>query len=159
MRVLCAIGMRDGPEMVTQVRQILGGRLDLLILHVIDTEARLGLKKALGGPGTLRPAERPRQEQAMNAAEEAAGKAALEETYQAALEAQFHAEIMAQRGRPEQAIIQTALDWHADLIVIWASEGLQGRPQIGPASVGHTARFVLDHAPCNVLYLRPAGSE
>ena len=154
MRVLCAIGMRDGPEMITQIQHILGGSLDLLILHVIDTEARLGLQKALGGPGLLRPGERPRQGQAINAAEEAAGKTALEETLQAAGKAQFHAETMLQRGRPEQVIIQTGRDWQADLIVIWASEGLQGRPQIGPASVGHTARFVLDHAPCNVLYLR-----
>ena len=61
MRVLCAIGMRDGPEMITQIQHILGGSLDLLILHVIDTEARLGLQKALGGPGMLRPGERPRQ--------------------------------------------------------------------------------------------------
>ena len=156
MRILCAIGMRDGPEMIGQIQQILGDGLDLLILHVIDTEARQGLKKALGGPGLRRPGERPRQGEAMNAAEEAAGKAALEETLQAAGKAQFHAETAMQRGRPEQAIIQTARDWHADLIVIWASDGLQGRPQIGPASVGHTARFVLDHAPCNVLYLRPA---
>jgi nucleotide-binding universal stress UspA family protein len=157
MRVLCAIGMRNGPEMITQIQHILGGSLDLLILHVIDPEARLGMKKALGGPGLLRPTERPGREHAMDVAEEAAAKTTLEEAILAAGKAQFHAETMLQRGRPEQVIIQAGRDWHADLIVIWASEGLQGRPQIGPASVGHTARFVLDHAACNVLFLRPRG--
>jgi nucleotide-binding universal stress UspA family protein len=141
--------------MIAQIQQILGGRPDLLILHVIDPEPRLGLKKVLGGPpGLHRPGELPRQEQALDAAEEAAGKAALEEAYQAAVEAHYQAEMSMLRGRPEQVIVQSGRDWRADLIVIWANEGLQGRPQIGPASVGHTARFVLDHAPCNVLYLR-----
>jgi len=29
-----------------------------------------------------------------------------------------------------------------------------GGPTLGPKSVGHVARFVLDHAPCPVLLLR-----
>ena len=37
---------------------------------------------------------------------------------------------------------------------IRASEGSAGHPRLGPASVGHTARFVIDHAPCDVLLLR-----
>jgi hypothetical protein len=28
-------------------------------------------------------------------------------------------------------------------------------PPTGPPSVGHTARFVVDHAPCPVLLVRP----
>lgn len=42
------------------------------------------------------------------------------------------------------------------LICISAREGSEGHPHIGPASVGHTARFVLDNAPCDVLLLRDA---
>jgi nucleotide-binding universal stress UspA family protein len=44
--------------------------------------------------------------------------------------------------------------WTCQLIAIQASQGTQGRPHIGPESVGHIARFVLDHAPCDVLLLR-----
>jgi nucleotide-binding universal stress UspA family protein len=40
------------------------------------------------------------------------------------------------------------------LVVLRASQGAAGVPRIGPASVGHTARFVLDHAPCDVLLVR-----
>jgi nucleotide-binding universal stress UspA family protein len=58
------------------------------------------------------------------------------------------------QGRPEEIIVQVAHERQADLIVIWAREGAVGRAPIGPASVGHTTRFVLDHAGCDVLLLR-----
>jgi nucleotide-binding universal stress UspA family protein len=51
-------------------------------------------------------------------------------------------------------ILQIAEDAKVSLISMWAREGTEGHPHIGPASVGHTARFVLDHAPCDVLLLR-----
>jgi hypothetical protein len=31
-------------------------------------------------------------------------------------------------------------------------------PHLGPKSIGHVARFVLDHAPCPVLLVRPLSS-
>jgi nucleotide-binding universal stress UspA family protein len=57
-------------------------------------------------------------------------------------------------GRPEQEIIRTANEQRASLIVVGARYRGAGRPLIGPQSVGHVARFVLDHAPCDVLLLR-----
>jgi hypothetical protein len=42
----------------------------------------------------------------------------------------------------------------SQLIVIFARELPQAHPGVGPASVGHTARFVLDHAPADILLLR-----
>jgi nucleotide-binding universal stress UspA family protein len=62
------------------------------------------------------------------------------------------------RGKPEQVIVQVAQEQRCGLIAIQASEGAAGRPQLGPRSVGHTARFVLDHAPCDVLLLRASES-
>jgi nucleotide-binding universal stress UspA family protein len=59
-----------------------------------------------------------------------------------------------QHGKPEQVIVKMAQTWTCQLIAIQSSQGTQGRPQIGPESVGHIARFVLDHAPCDVLLLR-----
>lgn len=57
-------------------------------------------------------------------------------------------------GRPEQEIIRIANEQHASLIVVGARYRGAGRPLIGPESIGHVARFVLDHAPCDVLLLR-----
>jgi nucleotide-binding universal stress UspA family protein len=56
------------------------------------------------------------------------------------------AERDARRGRPEDEVI-AALDG-ADLLVL-ARDGDRSRP--GPKSIGHATRFVLDHAPCDVL--------
>jgi nucleotide-binding universal stress UspA family protein len=64
------------------------------------------------------------------------------------------AEKLSREGRPEQEIVQCASVWHADLIVICPRSPAFGGPALGPKSVGHVARFVLDHAPCPVLLLR-----
>ena len=49
--------------------------------------------------------------------------------------------------------------YNHDVIVIGAREGYGDPTQIGPRSVGHVARFVLDHAPCPVLLVRPRAHE
>jgi nucleotide-binding universal stress UspA family protein len=64
------------------------------------------------------------------------------------------AETLSREGRPEQEIIQCTSEWNADLIVICPRSPAFGGPALGPKSVGHVARFVLDHAPCPVLLLR-----
>jgi nucleotide-binding universal stress UspA family protein len=57
-------------------------------------------------------------------------------------------------GRPEWEIVETAAGWRADLVGLCARSRYDGFEMIGPASVGHVARFVVDHAPCPVLLLR-----
>ncbi len=64
------------------------------------------------------------------------------------------AETLSREGRPEHEIIQCAAEWHADLIIICPRSPAFGSPVVGPKSIGHVARFVLDHAPCPVLLLR-----
>ena len=170
MKVLCAIGMQGGPEIILRVREVIGVQHELYLLHVIDTGPRHTLEEYLHGPGLLRhpplpphepgplhrppPPPPPGRERPIDEAEQAAGRAALEEASQEAERAGFHIQTDIQRGRPEQVIVQMAQSWGCQLIAIQASEGTQGRPQIGPESVGHIARFVLDHAPCDVLLLR-----
>jgi nucleotide-binding universal stress UspA family protein len=61
-------------------------------------------------------------------------------------------------GRAEREIVQCAIAWQADLILVCPRRMVVDRPQIGPKSVGHVARFVLDHAPCPVLLVRMAGA-
>ncbi|MGI8589346.1 MAG: universal stress protein [Chloroflexia bacterium] len=58
------------------------------------------------------------------------------------------------RGRPEHEIIRAAAELGSDLLVVGARYKAGPRPPSGPPSVGHVARFVLDHAPCDVLLLR-----
>jgi nucleotide-binding universal stress UspA family protein len=71
-----------------------------------------------------------------------------------------HHEIERKReGWPEREIIQCAFEWNADLIIICSRSAAFGGPALGPKSVGHVARFVLDHAPCPVLLVRLPGMQ
>lgn len=64
-------------------------------------------------------------------------------------------ETLQRAGRPEREIVNCAAAWSADIIVICPRALNHGAPPLGPKSVGHVARFVLDHAPCPVLLVRP----
>jgi len=70
-----------------------------------------------------------------------------------------NAETLHREGRPEREIVQLAAEWYADVIVICPRAPTWDGPRMGPKSVGHVARFVLDHAPCLVLLVRPLSSE
>ena len=65
------------------------------------------------------------------------------------------AETLEREGRPEVEIVNLAAEWRADLVLVCSRAAFRGIENIGPKSVGHVARFVLDHAPCPVLLLRP----
>ncbi|HEY2972054.1 MAG TPA: universal stress protein [Pyrinomonadaceae bacterium] len=153
MHVLCPIGQRGGPELVQRLAEVLDKGAELLLLHVIDTGPRHDLKHLIEG---LRhgPASIPGRGPELSAAEETAGETSLAETQAAAEAAGFGAQSRLAKGRPEDVIMQVAREESVSLICISAREGAEGHPHIGPASVGHTARFVLDHAPCDVLLLR-----
>ena len=58
-------------------------------------------------------------------------------------------------GRPEQEIVRYLDRIAADVAVLGALPG--GQP--GPASIGHVARFVLDHTRCSVLLVRPGAAR
>lgn len=155
MLVLCAIGNRGGPEIVERVAERLSPEFELLLLHVVDTGPRHDLKHLIQG---LRHGSTPEhvRKGELTAAEESTGTASLTEAEESARTAGLRARALLVRGRPEEIILKVANDEAVSLICISAREGAEGHPHIGPASVGHTARFVLDHAPCDVLLLRDA---
>ena len=124
-----------------------------MLLHVVDTGPRHDLKHLIQGLRHGPAPDRVREGKLM-AAEESTGKSSLAETEAAAEAVGFTTRTSLVRGRPEEAILKVAADEQVTLICISAREGAEGHPHIGPASVGHTARFVLDHAPCDVLLLR-----
>jgi nucleotide-binding universal stress UspA family protein len=63
-------------------------------------------------------------------------------------------ELARRRGRPEREVVSVAA-LGADLLVL-ARDGDLSR--LGPHSLGHATRFVVDHAPCPVLLVWPDGA-
>jgi nucleotide-binding universal stress UspA family protein len=164
MNVLCAVGIRGGAELVRRLGEVAGTGHELHLLHVTDVGPRHLLDHLRHGPERppappAHPAGRPAppppaREQRLGEAEEAAAAAALGEARAEAERAGFRCQVHAVRGRPEQEVVALAAQLGCRLVAIRASEGAAGMPRLGPGSVGHTARFVLDHAPCDVLLVR-----
>ncbi|GAC1358073.1 MAG: hypothetical protein NVSMB38_40930 [Ktedonobacteraceae bacterium] len=155
MRVLCCL---DG----TNVEQISNAIVTLVpqdtltlgFIYVIDTRPHQEMERRTG-PLLRRPSpDSPRLER-MHQAEEGAAQEILEE----ARGIHPDAEIVYRKGQPERVIVNYAVEWNADLIVICPRSPQSGGPIIGPKSVGHIARFVVDHAPCPVLLVRTVMRE
>jgi nucleotide-binding universal stress UspA family protein len=88
-----------------------------------------------------------------------AERAASEDILKAGLGYLPQAETLLRQGRPGLEIVNAAAEWRADVILICPRAEYGEPPHIGPRSIGHVARFVLDHAPCPVLLLRPLAGE
>ena len=150
MRVLCCL---DGTNieyvsralftLITAVERTIG------LLYVTDSGPHHEIERKRKGLLRPRHQSRPLQEKIQSAEVSAA-----QDILQEGLRYLTQAETLSREGRPEQEIIQCASDWHADLIVICPRSPAFGGPTLGPKSIGHVARFVLDHAPCPVLLLR-----
>ena len=59
----------------------------------------------------------------------------------------IHAEDAVADGNPAHRLVEAAVNWDADLIVV----GHHGRSGLERLLVGSVARAVLYHAPCSVL--------
>jgi nucleotide-binding universal stress UspA family protein len=90
---------------------------------------------------------------------EQAGLAATQDVLNEGLRYLPNAETFQRQGRPEREIVNVAAEWQADLVIICPRGEYGGKPSIRPKSVGHVARFVLDHAPCPVLLVRRLARE
>ncbi|HZU70675.1 MAG TPA: universal stress protein [Ktedonobacteraceae bacterium] len=150
MRVLCCLDGTNIEEISKAVSTMLQSEARTIgLLYVIDSGPQGEMERQR--ERFLRPPHppAPRREQ-MRQAEVASAQDILEEG------ARYfsNAERLQREGRPEREIVQCAADWLADLIVICPRSPKNPGPPIGPKSVGHVARFVLDHAPCPVLLVR-----
>ncbi len=151
MRVLSCV---DGTN-TEQVSRAVGTLLKaeartIAVLYVTDIGPEVQMEQQR--ERHLRPPHPPlpRREQ-MRRAEGMAAQEILEEGSRSL----GGAELLRRTGRPEREIVQAAVEWQADVIVICSRSTSGGGPPLGPKSVGHVARFVLDHAPCPVLLVRP----
>jgi nucleotide-binding universal stress UspA family protein len=61
------------------------------------------------------------------------------------------AEQLSRRGRVEQEVVR-AVAGSVDVLVV-ARDG--DRSRLGPKSLGHATRFIVDHAPCAVMLVWP----
>ena len=155
MRVLCCL---DGTN-VEQVRKATAmlatsEPLRLGLLYVIDTSPREDIGRLRERFLRQREPPGPREQQMRQTEQEAAREILAE-----GLRYLAGAEALQRQGRPEREIVNAAAEWRADLVMIGARAEYDEKPVIGPKSVGHVARFVLDHAPCPVLLVRPFTRE
>lgn len=151
MRVLCCIDGTNVEQVSKAVGALLGTETRTIgVLYVTDTGPEVQMERHR--ERFLRPPHPPlpRREQ-MRQAEEASAQEILEEGSRYL----GGAEMLRRTGRPEREIVQAAVEWQADVLVICSRSPQGGGPPLGPKSVGHVARFVLDHAPCPVLLVRP----
>jgi nucleotide-binding universal stress UspA family protein len=155
MRALCCL---DGTNIgqISKVTEILSKTTaaTYCMLYVVDTGPRKEIEYTR--QRFLRPPGPPSlREDEMQQAE----KASAEDILNEGLRHLPGAETLQRKGRPEREIVNTAAEWQADLVVICARAEYGGKTTIGPKSVGHVARFILDHAPCPVLLLRPPARD
>jgi nucleotide-binding universal stress UspA family protein len=156
MQILCAIGVRRGAELVRRAAERIGAPADYVLVHVIDVGPRRGMQQVrerFRPPPHHPPPPTPPHERESDEAEQASGEESLHEALDAAQALGLHVETRLERGEPEHVVVQIAQQLNADLIVVHAHER-GGQPAQGPGSVGHSTRFILDHAPCDVLLLR-----
>ena len=150
MRVLCCLDGQNIEQISGAVSSFLSMKdLTLGLLYVVDSGPQADMERQRGRLFRSHELARPRREQ-MRQAEQEAAQTVLEEG-----ERYLNgAEALLREGRPEREIVNCAAAWRADLIVICPRSPQDRNLELGPKSVGHVARFVLDHAPCPVLLLR-----
>jgi nucleotide-binding universal stress UspA family protein len=147
MRALVWITEDTWEGCVDRARALLRDDAEVTLLHVapIDVE-----EIATGAGARLlgrRPPPRPGPPLRAIAAEEA-------EALLAAASARLGrpATTVARRGPIEREVVEACVG--VDLLVL----ARNGKPRLEPKSVGHYSRFVLDHAPCDVLLVWPEGA-
>jgi nucleotide-binding universal stress UspA family protein len=158
-RFLVAIAGTEDVGLPDQVARVVGAGghdLEITLIHVAETAPReLAAHDPMFRRGPWPVAGRTEIEQRMTDADEA-GAAALmslwQERFESALPGIKTTHLVA-RGRPEQEIVAAARRLGVDGVVLCARP-ISGPTELGPRSVGHVARFVVDHSPVAVLLVR-----
>jgi nucleotide-binding universal stress UspA family protein len=151
MRILCCLDGTNSEQISKVLATMVDGTKQAVgLLYVVDSSPHREMERKR--EGLMRP-RRPggSLDERMRQAE----MAAIQEILSEGLHYIPGAEMLQRTGNPEREIVLQAAEWKADLIIICPRSLESGGPQIGPKSVGHVARFVLDHAPCPVLLVRP----
>ena len=156
---LVALAGTEDPALPQQVANAVGpdgSAMELTLLHVEETGPR---ELAAYHPAVRRglwplPKKTVIEHRLADADHEATAAllAVWHEKFAAALPGIKITHLVAQ-GRPEQEIIAAAERLNADAVILCARPRT-GPTEPGPRSVGHVARFVVDHSPVPVLLIR-----
>lgn len=147
MRVLVWLVEDTWEATIAQARVLLPEDVEITLLHVSPVEAEDVLHGVRAGLLGRHPHPPPDEPAAVKAISEEAAARLL-----SAAQAQMGrpSRTLSRRGRVEREVIAAA-DGH-DLLVL-ARDG--DHAHLGPRSLGHQARFVVDHAGCQVLLVWP----
>ncbi len=151
--LICLDGYRTA-DFLTAAQATLAASMEWLVLHVSDTRPVEEAERALGGlpgrgPGRHRAETHLRHSVAWSEGEV---QTAAAEWLQAN---ERTSEVLLRRGRPEREVIRVAEERAVALIALGGGHGRAGRyPGPGPYPLSPVARFVVDHARCDVLLLR-----
>jgi nucleotide-binding universal stress UspA family protein len=142
MRALVWITEASWQACVDQARRLLPADAEVTILHVAasDVEQLAGHP----GPGRLGRHRPPPPGPTVREISDAEARSLLEA---AAERFGRGSQTVARRGRIEREVLEAADELPADVLVL----ARDGAPRREPKSVGHFARFVVDHAGCPVL--------
>ena len=136
----------------------------VVLLHIVDSGPAHDLERwrqrfvGMGERGARLLAEMMQAEQEQGDEVLAAARTVLAARWPGGVSGADQIEGVTLRGNPEHEIVRAASAMSLDLILVCARRARQpgeSPAPSGPKSVGHTARFVLDHAPCPVLLIRP----
>jgi nucleotide-binding universal stress UspA family protein len=142
MRALVWITEESWQATIAAAAEVVPAGAEVTLVHVTGGDAEALARGARSGLlGRTRGSEAPPEQ--LRSISETAARALLAD---AAALLGYSAEQVALRGRPEREVVAAAA--RADLLVM-SRDGDRSRP--GPRSVGHAARFVLDHVTCRVL--------
>jgi nucleotide-binding universal stress UspA family protein len=146
MTVIVWVAEGTWPGCVDAARRLVPADAAVELLHVTAEDAPGAARGAYAGLlGRGHPGRDPGERLAELAAESAAELLAA-----AASRLGRPCSRARRRGRPEREVVAAAAG--ADLLVL-ARDG--DRSRLGPRSLGHASRFVVDHAPCPVLLAWP----
>ncbi len=158
-RFLVALAGTEDPALPQQVAKVVGpgaSAVEVTLLHVEESGPR---ELAAYHPAVRRgPWPLPKKAEVEHRLADAddEGAAALlaiwHERFAAALPGIKITHLVAQ-GRPEQEIIAAAGRLNPGVLIL-SPRPRTGPTEPGPRSVGHVARFVLDHSPVPVLLIR-----
>jgi nucleotide-binding universal stress UspA family protein len=151
--LICLDGYRVA-EVLDAAYSTLDPSLVWLLVFVSDTRPEAELTRALSrlpgrGPG------RQRAEARMHETDQWSEASVREEARAWLTGAGREAEMIVTNGRPEREILRVAEERGVEVVALGGGRGLPGRyPGPGPFPLSPVARYVVDHARCDVLLLR-----
>jgi len=152
MRILLGIDGNDTKGLLNELATLVPlEEQELLLAYIHDTGARGEMDLIRGRfPGRPLPVDRLDR---IGAAERARADGILEDGERAAHGLARTVGVHVDAGEPGRVLVTIATERQVDLVVVGARSETTTVPA-GPRSLGHTARFVVDHSPSPVLLLR-----